>query len=80
MRLPSDGANCFQQILGSVKLKSILNNEFVFLGETGYLTGLLCAVYLKFGGGEKGIGSGNNGERSELRKVSFKMSLRPAKQ
>ena len=62
------------------KAKPIYNNEFVFLGLTGYLTGLLCAVYLEFGGGEKGRGSGNNGEMSELRKNSFQMSSTPAKQ
>jgi len=38
------------------------------------------AVYLKFGGGEKGRESGNNGGRSETREVSFKMSFTPAKQ
>ena len=36
------------------------------------------AVYLKFGGGEKGRESGNNGGRSETREVSFKMSFTPA--
>ena len=39
----------FRQILGVEKGKPIYNNEFVFLGETEYLAGLLCAVYLRFG-------------------------------
>ena len=42
---------------------------------------IVCgSVYLKFGGGEKGRESGNNGERSETREVSFQMSFTPAKQ
>ena len=78
--LPIDGANCFQQILGVEKDKSILNNEFVFLREMGYLTSLLCTVYLKFWGGEKARMSVNNDERFGPREVSFKISFTPAKQ
>ena len=42
---------------------------------------IVCGtVYLKFGGDKKGRGSGNNGESSELREVSFQMSFTLAKE
>ena len=37
-------------------------------------------VYLKSGRGEKRRESGNNGERSKPREISFKMRFTPAKQ
>ena len=45
----------------------------------GYLIGLLYAVHLKFGGGEKERESGNNGGRSETREMSFQNELHACK-
>ncbi|KAK9201733.1 hypothetical protein WN944_016939 [Citrus x changshan-huyou] len=44
-----------------------------------YLTGLLCTVHLKFGGGENERESGNNGGRSETREMSFQNEIHACK-
>ena len=56
-------------------------NLYFFGGDGVPYWFVVCsAVYLKFGGGENGRESDNNGERSKPREVSFKMSYTPAKQ
>ena len=48
------------------------------MGDGVFHCFVVCgAVYLKFGGGEKGRGSGNNGERLKPKEMSFKMNFTP---
>ena len=54
-------------------------NLYFFEGNEGSLW-LLCAVFLNSEEVRRGKGSGNNGGRFELRRMTFEMSFTPAKQ